>query len=238
MILKCLVIHKNYNSDIRKIDNTIDEKLKRIHEIIKNRKDLKSEEKINYNPYEKLNKLNLDKNSKVFANEWLKVSIEDLNYNQDETNFDSYTFNDLINYEKKFKKMHDSSSKRKKNEFIENYDKDIKNQLKIVKEKINQQQKGSGIKKGIGRGNGNDSSLIYYNNPQQLIDRLKLLIGSKKAGNTNPEIDNEIIGISDELIKKGLIMNEDYSRFMNKNLIKFFFSFFLYRFIEIKIKLI
>ena len=72
---------------------------------------------------------------------------------------------------------------------------------------------GKGIKKG--------SSLIYYNKPQQLIDRLRLLIGSKKAGNTNPEIDNEIIGISDELVKKGLIMNEDYSRFMDKNLIKF-----------------
>ena len=67
----------------------------------------------------------------------------------------------------------------------------------------------------------NGSELIYYNNPQQLIDRLKLLVGSKKAGNKNSEISNEIIGICDKLVKKGLVMNEDYSRFMDKNLIKF-----------------
>ena len=74
---------------------------------------------------------------------------------------------------------------------------------------------GKGVKKG-----GNNS-LIYYNNPQQLIDRLRLLVGSKRAGNTNPEIDNEIIGISDELLKKGIIMNYDYTNFMDKNSIKF-----------------
>ena len=77
-----------------------------------------------------------------------------------------------------------------------------------------------GIGRGIKRGN-QINSLIYYNNSQQLIDRLRLLVGSKKAGNTNPEIDNEIIGISDELVKKGLINNEDYSRFLNKNFINY-----------------
>ena len=55
------------------------------------------------------------------------------------------------------------------------------------------------FKKKDGRGikRGPNNSLIYYNKPQQLIDRLKLLVRSKRAGNTNPEIDNEIIGISD-----------------------------------------
>ena len=74
---------------------------------------------------------------------------------------------------------------------------------------------GSGIKKGINNRKG--SGLMYYNNPHQLIDKLKLLTGSRKAGNTNPEIFNEIIEISNELLKKGLILKEDYSKFINKN---------------------
>ena len=61
---------------------------------------------------------------------------------------------------------------------------------------------GKGIGRGIKKGS-NNVGLIHYNNPQQLIDRHNLLVGSKKAGNTNPEIDNKIIGISDELVKKG-----------------------------------
>ena len=83
-------------------------------------------------------------------------------------------------------------------------------------------KEGRGIGKGVKRvGVKGGSSLIYYNNPQQLIDRLRLLVGSKRAGNTNPEIDNEIIGISDELVKKGLINNVEYIRFMNKNFINY-----------------
>ena len=79
------------------------------------------------------------------------------------------------------------------------------------------------FKKKEGRGikRGPNNSLIYYNKPQQLIDRLKLLVRSKRAGNTNPEIDNEIIGISDELLKKGFIMRGEYTRLMNKNFINY-----------------
>ena len=124
---------------------------------------------------------------------------------------------------------------------IEEIDKNAKNQKVEILEEINKRirMKNNGIGRGIGRGGigrggigrggigrgikrGNQiNSLIYYNNSQQLIDRLRLLVGSKKAGNTNPEIDNEIIGISDELVKKGLINNEDYSRFLNKNFINY-----------------
>ena len=103
------------------------------------------------------------------------------------------------------------------------YEKDVKentkmtDHFKITKRRDNNMN-GKGVKRG---GIKKVSSLIYYNKPQQLIDRLRLLVGSKKAGNTNPNIDNEIIGISDELVKKGLIMNEDYTRFMDKNFIKY-----------------
>ena len=89
--------------------------------------------------------------------------------------------------------------------------------MKCLKKK-----KEKGIGRGVKKGNNNNNgSLIYYNNPQQLIDRLRLLVGSKRAGNTNPEIDSEIIGISDELVKKGLINNGEYIRFMNKNFINY-----------------
>ena len=208
-----------YQYKIEEIDNITDDLLKEIRAIRKNRKELKKSEeepKINYNkPYKKLKQYNnLNKNSEEFAIRWVQISREDLNYKQEQKNFDSYTFDKLIKYHDQLNQIHSSSSKRKTNKYIKFCDKDVKNQLKNINEKIkSKQQKGSGIKKGIG--------LMYYNNPQQLINRLKLLVGSKKAGNTNPEIDNEIIGISDELVKKGLIMNEDYTKFMDINLIKF-----------------
>ena len=129
-------------------------------------------------------------------------------------------------------KENKTTTTRKKNtqnkiEEQKKYEKDVKENRKINEMFKKKEGKGIGrgrIGKGIGRGvkkGNNNGSLIYYNNPQQLIDRLRLLVGSKKAGNTNPEIDSEIIGISDELVKKGLINNEEYTRFMNKNFINY-----------------
>ena len=209
-----------YNENFYKINNDIDDMIEKIRDIKKERKEnleiipQETKPKINYNPYEKLSKYsNLDKNSENFAIRWLQISREDLGYKQEQKDFDSYTLDELVEYRDKLNKIRSSSSKRTSNNYIKFYDNDVKNQLKDINIKI-KSQKGSGIKNG-----GNE--VIYYNNPQQLIDRLRLLVGSKKAGNTNPEIDNEIIGISDELVKKGLIMNEDYTRFLNKNFINY-----------------
>ena len=197
------------------------------------------------NPYDELKKNKLNKNSKEFADEWLKISKEKLGYVKGQTNFNSFSRDDLVKYRENLKQMQASSSKRTSNECIQYYDNDIKNQIKLINDKIGKTNKPGKKEieeerkfqkdveenekidemltkkkegKGVKRGNG---SLIYYNKPQQLIDRLRLLVGSKRAGNTNPEIDSEIIGISDELVKKGLIMNEDYTRFMNKNFINY-----------------
>ena len=207
-------------------------------------------EKINYSkPYDKLKIYhNLDKNSEDFAIKWLQISIKDLGYKENQTNFNSFTNDDLIKYRDNLNQIHASSSKRTSNKYIQHYDNDIKNQLKIINDKIGKNKSKKEIEEekkyekdvkenrkmtdhfkitkrrdmsGKGVKKGGNNSLIYYNKPQQLIDRLRLLVGSKKAGNTNPEIDNEIIGISDELVKKGLIMNEDYTRFMDKNFIKY-----------------
>lgn len=48
-----------------------------------------------------------------------------------------------------------------------------------------------------------NTDLVYWDNPNELIDRLKLLVASKSAGNTNH--DNEIISIIEELKEAGII---------------------------------
>lgn len=49
----------------------------------------------------------------------------------------------------------------------------------------------------------NDTDYIYWDDPNELIERLKLLIASKCAGNSNH--DNEIISIIEELKEAGII---------------------------------
>ena len=47
------------------------------------------------------------------------------------------------------------------------------------------------------------NNLVYWDNPNELVDRLRLLLASKAAGNTS--VSNEIISIFDELHEAGLI---------------------------------
>lgn len=49
-----------------------------------------------------------------------------------------------------------------------------------------------------------NTDLVYWDDPNELIDRLKILIASKNAGNTNH--DNEIISIIEELQEAGIII--------------------------------
>ncbi|KAL4090161.1 hypothetical protein QTP88_025060 [Uroleucon formosanum] len=46
-------------------------------------------------------------------------------------------------------------------------------------------------------------NLVYWNDPNELVDRLRLLLASKAAGNTG--VSNEIISIFEELHEAGLI---------------------------------
>lgn len=50
-----------------------------------------------------------------------------------------------------------------------------------------------------------DVSYVYWDNPNELVERLKLLIASRDAGNTG--LDNEIISIIEELREAGLVNN-------------------------------
>lgn len=47
------------------------------------------------------------------------------------------------------------------------------------------------------------NNLVYWDNPNELVDRLRLLLASKAAGNTS--VSNEIISIFNELHEAGLI---------------------------------
>ncbi len=47
------------------------------------------------------------------------------------------------------------------------------------------------------------NNLVYWDNPNELVDRLRLLLASKAAGNTG--VSNEIISIFEELYEAGII---------------------------------
>jgi hypothetical protein len=48
-------------------------------------------------------------------------------------------------------------------------------------------------------------SYVYWDDPNELVDRLKLLVASRDAGNTG--LENEIISIIEELQESGILNN-------------------------------
>ncbi|CAG9818881.1 unnamed protein product [Phaedon cochleariae] len=76
----------------------------------------------------------------------------------------------------------------------------------IIKPLIVQMRENSGRRSTIGSGltyNENLVEYIYWDDPNELVDRLKLLIASKEAGNTS--LDNEIVAIVNELREANLL---------------------------------
>ena len=57
----------------------------------------------------------------------------------------------------------------------------------------------SGKSKLIGLG------VVYYNNPNELAERMKILVGSMAAGNNSPVLKNDLSMINDEFLKIGAI---------------------------------
>lgn len=51
----------------------------------------------------------------------------------------------------------------------------------------------------------NDTDFIYWDDPNELVERLQLLFASRDAGNTG--VDNEIIAIIEELYEAGVVDN-------------------------------
>ena len=57
---------------------------------------------------------------------------------------------------------------------------------------------------------------IYYTSPEDLMNRLELLTGTRIAGNTNLEIRNEISEILDHLLKNKEISKKSYDTYIQK----------------------
>ena len=62
------------------------------------------------------------------------------------------------------------------------------------------------------------SSVIFYQDPKQLVDRMKILIGSMAAGNNSPVLRHDLSQINDELLKIGAIDRVAHEKFYNKYL--------------------
>ena len=57
------------------------------------------------------------------------------------------------------------------------------------------------------------SSVTYYNNANDLVDRMKILIGSVAAGNNSPLIKNDLSQINDELLRINAIDRSLHEKF-------------------------
>ena len=59
------------------------------------------------------------------------------------------------------------------------------------------------------------SGVVYYNDPNELAERMKILVGSMAAGNNSPVIKNDLTMINDEFLKIGQLTKQ-----LMKNFIK------------------
>ena len=62
------------------------------------------------------------------------------------------------------------------------------------------------------------SSVTYYNNPNELVDRMKILIGSATAGNNSPVLRNDLSQINDDLLRINAIDRSLHEKFYRKYL--------------------
>ena len=58
----------------------------------------------------------------------------------------------------------------------------------------------------------------YYNNDNELMDRLEMLTASKKAGNTSNTVYNEAYNIIEKLKTNGKINDNQYKAYVEKYL--------------------
>ena len=59
------------------------------------------------------------------------------------------------------------------------------------------------------------SGVVYYNDPNELAERMKILVGSMAAGNNSPVIKNDLAMINDEFLRIGQLTKQ-----LMKNFIK------------------
>ena len=61
-----------------------------------------------------------------------------------------------------------------------------------------------------------NSPIEYYNDPTELLNKLEIIIGSLKSGNTSSELFNNGINIIDELLQIGYIDKKEHKTLYNK----------------------
>ena len=64
-----------------------------------------------------------------------------------------------------------------------------------------------------------NTQVKYYSSPDELVERLELLISSKQAGKKSKVIDNEIVEILNTLLKENVINKEDYKQILSNNIV-------------------
>ena len=60
------------------------------------------------------------------------------------------------------------------------------------------------------------SGVVYYNDPNELAERMKILVGAIAAGNNSPVIKNDLSMIDDEFLKIGAIDQTIHEKFYKK----------------------
>ena len=60
------------------------------------------------------------------------------------------------------------------------------------------------------------SGVVYYNDPNKLAERMKILVGSMAAGNNSPVIKNDLTMINDEFLRIGAIDKQIHEKFYKK----------------------
>ena len=80
--------------------------------------------------------------------------------------------------------------------------------------KVNNFQKGKGL---TATTESNEVEYIFLpSDPNELCDRLKILLQEKTGGNNNPQIDQEIMAISDKFLEYKIIEIEEHENMINK----------------------
>ena len=60
------------------------------------------------------------------------------------------------------------------------------------------------------------SGVVFYKGPNELVERMRILVGSMVAGNNAPAIKNELAMINDEFLKIGAIDKQIHEKFYSK----------------------
>ena len=103
------------------------------------------------------------------------------------------------------KGMISESERQIRNKRIDKANAVLRDCMKYYESKV-KTKKGSGIRKQRG------GKVMFFNNPEKLLKKLEIIIGSKKVGNTSVELRNMGVAILDILLKMSVINKQQYNK--------------------------